>query len=292
LEITSKMLRVAILGTGNIGTDLLFKVRRSEVLKCSFFVGRRADSPGLKKAKSMGISALPGGIQELKAHLESVDIVFDATSAADHLKHADMLLQEGCHVINLTPAPLGDYYVPGVTKISSSAPGTSRNLNMVTCGGQTTIPFISRLANAFQEITSVEIASTLSSSSAGPATRRNLDEYIQNTERAIKSLTGVSSAKAMLVLNPAKPEIMMHTSVYISGTGLNINVAGQETSDVLESMRTHVPGISVTSDPKMLSSDVLHFSIGVEGAGDYLPKHAGNLDIINVAAIRAAEELA
>lgn len=286
------MLRVAILGTGNIGTDLLFKVRRSEVLKCSFFVGRRRDSPGLQRAKSMGISALPGGLEELKDHLSNVDLVFDATSAADHLQHAGILLEERCHVINLTPAPSGEFFVPGVTAISVASLNGSVNLNMVTCGGQTTIPFVSRLMHAFENVGSVEIASTLSSSSAGPATRRNLDEYIANTERAITSLTGVSSAKAMLVLNPAKPEIMMHTSVYMTGTGLSVSAAQRETYAVLENMRDYVPGISIISEPKCLGPELLHFSIGVEGAGDYLPKHAGNLDIINVAAIRAAEELA
>jgi len=286
------MLRVAILGTGNIGTDLLFKVRRSGLLKCSFFVGRRQDSPGLQRAKSMGISALPGGLEELKVHLSNVDLVFDATSAADHLNHAGILLEAGCHVINLTPAPLGEFFVPGVTEISLSEMAEPKNLNMITCGGQTTVPFVYRLMHAFESVKSVEIASTLSSSSAGPATRRNLDEYIANTERGIASLTGVASAKAMLVLNPAKPEIMMHTSVYMAGTGLSISAAKTETSTVLENMRAYVPGISLTSEPKSLGSDLLHFSIGVEGAGDYLPKHAGNLDIINVAAIRAAEELA
>jgi acetaldehyde dehydrogenase len=168
----------------------------------------------------------------------------------------------------------------------------SINLNMITCGGQTTIPFVSRLVAAFENVGSIEIASTLASSSAGPATRRNLDEYISNTERAITTLTGVSSAKAMLVLNPAKPEIMMHTSVYMSGTGLSVSAAQRETYAVLEHMREYVPGISMISEPKCLGPELLHFSIGVEGAGDYLPKHAGNLDIINVAAIRAAEELA
>ena len=286
------MLRVAILGTGNIGTDLLFKVRRSGLLKCSFFVGRRQDSPGLQRAKSMGISALPGGLEELKVHLSNVDLVFDATSAADHLIHAGILLEAGCHVINLTPAPLGEFFVPGVTDISQGEMTEPKNLNMITCGGQTTVPFVSRLMHAFESVRSVEIASTLSSSSAGPATRRNLDEYIANTERGITSLTGAASAKAMLVLNPAKPEIMMHTSVYMAGTGLSISAAKTETSTVLENMRAYVPGISMTSEPKVLGPDLLHFSIGVEGAGDYLPKHAGNLDIINVAAIRAAEELA
>ena len=147
----ARRFRVAILGTGNIGTDLLYKVRRSKSLKCSFFVGRRDDSPGLLRAESLGISALSGGIEDLLKHLPDIDLVFDATSARDHMEHAPIILSNNCHVINLTPARLGDYYVPELAELSEVLGEGSLNLTMITCGGQTTIPIIAALKKEFPQ---------------------------------------------------------------------------------------------------------------------------------------------
>ena len=289
--ISRRKYRVAILGSGNIGMDLLFKVRRSKSLKCSYIVGRRADSPGLIRASSLGISALSGGFNELEAHLENIDLVFDATSAKDHLIHAPLLAERGVHVINLTPAPLGNYFVPNVTQILKLDSG-AHNLNMVTCGGQTTIPPIHAITKVVHGIEEVEVVSTISSSSAGPATRRNLDEYIQNTETAIRQLTGIHNVKAMLVLNPAKPEVMMHTSVYISGKEINLNSIRKAVHQASENVSIYCPGYKISSEPTLIKGDIFHFSLSVTGTGDYLPPYSGNLDIINVAAINAAENLA
>lgn len=286
----SPKLRVAILGSGNIGTDLLYKVRRSSALKCSYFVGRREDSPGLERARSLGISALSGGIDELLSHLDHVDLVFDATSARDHFHHGPLLIEAKCHIVNLTPAKTGEYFVPGVsTNISSNE---LQNLNMITCGGQTTIPIINAIKNAFPAMDDVEIVSTISSNSAGPATRRNLDEYIENTESAISLLTGVQNAKAMLVLNPAIPEIAMHTSIYFNLPDVDLDKVQQLTSEVEYFVKKYCGGYGISSTATRLQAGQIQLSITVKGAGDYLPVHAGNLDIINEAAIFAANQIA
>lgn len=292
LTIPARRFRVAILGTGNIGTDLLYKVRRSSSLKCSFFVGRRADSPGLLRAESLGISALSGGIEDLVKHLPDIDVVFDATSARDHMEHAPLILANNCHVINLTPARLGEFYVPELAELSEILSEAPLNLNMITCGGQTTIPIIAAVKDGFPQIDRVEIVSTISSASAGPATRRNLDEYIENTENAIKTLTGITRAKAILVLNPAKPEIVMHTSIYFSAVDLNEGRIEEIAEGVTERMQSYCPGYSMAAHATQLDDSTVHLAVKVVGAGDYLPTYAGNLDIINVAAIKAAEDLA
>ena len=292
MEIPARRFRVAILGTGNIGTDLLYKVRRSKSLKCSYFVGRREDSPGLLQAQTLGISALHGGIDELTKYLPDIDLVFDATSARDHEQHSPQLLDGNCHIINLTPAKLGTYYVPEMDRPSDFFKDSPINLNMITCGGQTTIPIIAAVKKIYPQVDNVEIVSTISSASAGPATRRNLDEYIENTETAIKRLTGVTSSKAILVLNPAKPEIKMHTSIYFSCSGLEAHKVQEISDEVTRRIQKYCSGYSITSHPTQVTPETIHMAITIVGAGDYLPTYAGNLDIINVAAIKAAENLA
>jgi acetaldehyde dehydrogenase len=210
-------LRVAIIGSGNIGTDLLYKVRRSKNLKCTLMVGRRSDSPGLLRANKMGIKTSAEGLQGLLENIENIDLVFDATSAFEHMKIYEAVKNKDVALINLTPAPLGDFYIPLVTKQSTLLSYKS-HLNMVTCGGQTSIPLIHAISTNLT-ISAVEVVSTISSSSAGLATRENLDEYISNTERAIVSETEIQNVKVMLVINPAVPEIVMHTSIYVSGDG-------------------------------------------------------------------------
>jgi len=292
VEIPARRFRVAILGTGNIGTDLLYKVRRSKSLKCSYFVGRRENSPGLLQARTLGISALYGGIDELAKYLPDIDLVFDATSALDHERHSPRLLDGNCNIINLTPAKLGIYYVPELDRAPDIFKNLPVNLNMITCGGQTTIPIIAAVKKEYSELDNVEIISTISSSSAGPATRRNLDEYIENTEKAIERLTGITSAKAILVLNPAKPEIKMHTSIYFSGSGLKAQKVKEIGDEVAQRIQAYCPGYSISSNPTQVTQETIHMAVTIIGAGDYLPTYAGNLDIINVAAIKAAEDLA
>lgn len=286
---TGKRLRVAIIGSGNIGTDLLYKVRRSKNLKCTLMVGRRLDSPGLMRANKMGIQTSPDGLEGLMSHIANIDLVFDATSASDHIHTATILRNEDVALINLTPAPLGNFYIPLVTNDPEIIHANS-HLNMVTCGGQTSIPLIHILSTNLK-INSVEIVSTIASNSAGLATRKNLDEYIANTERAIIEETDIPGVKVMLVINPAIPEIVMHTSIYISGPDLNIEKVQDLILNRIKEMNINNPNVMLIASPTFVSLDTIHFAVEVSGSGDYLPTYSGNLDIINVAAIHAAENI-
>jgi acetaldehyde dehydrogenase (acetylating) len=286
---TGKRLRVAIIGSGNIGTDLLYKVRRSKHLKCTLMVGRRTDSPGLERANKMGIQTSPDGLEGLKANITNIDLVFDATSASEHILIADTLQNKNVALINLTPAPLGSFYIPLVTNNPKMIHANS-HLNMVTCGGQTSIPLLHILSSNLN-LHSVEVVSTIASNSAGLATRKNLDEYIANTERAISEETGVQEVKVMLVINPAIPEIVMHTSMYVSGPDLVEDKAQDLINQRIKEMNVNNPNVKLIASPTFVSLNTIHFAVEVSGSGDYLPTYSGNLDIINVAAIQAAESI-
>jgi acetaldehyde dehydrogenase (acetylating) len=286
---TGKRLRVAIIGSGNIGTDLLYKVRQSKHLKCTLMVGRRIDSPGLERARKMGIQTSPDGLEGLKANIANIDLVFDATSASEHILIADALQNKKVALINLTPAPLGRFFIPFVTN-DPEIIHENAHLNMVTCGGQTSIPLLHILASALS-IKSVEIVSTIASNSAGLATRENLDEYIANTERAIGEETDIQDVKVMLVINPAIPEIVMHTSIYISGSDLVEKNARDLVNERINEMNEKGPNIKLIASPSFINENTIHFAVEVSGSGDYLPTYSGNLDIINVAAIQAAETI-
>lgn len=286
---TGKRLRVAIIGSGNIGTDLLYKVRRSKHLKCSLMVGRRLDSPGLERANKMGIQTSPDGLEGLKANIGNIDLVFDATSASEHIIIAKTLQNENVALINLTPAPLGSFYIPLVTNNPEIIHAHS-HLNMVTCGGQTSIPLIHILSSNLK-ISSVEVVSTIASKSAGIATRENLDEYISNTERAIGEETGIQEIKVMLVINPGIPEIVMHTSIYVSGPEIFVESVQDLIIQRIKEMNVSNPNIKLSAAPTQIDMNTIHFAVEVSGSGDYLPTYSGNLDIINVAAIQAAENI-
>jgi acetaldehyde dehydrogenase len=286
---TGKRLRVAIIGSGNIGTDLLYKVRRSKHLKCTLMVGRRTDSPGLERANKMGIQTSPDGLEGLKANIANIDLVFDATSASEHILIADTLQNKNVALINLTPAPLGIFYIPLVTNNPKMIHANS-HLNMVTCGGQTSIPLLHILSSNLN-LDSVEVVSTIASNSAGLATRKNLDEYIANTERAISEETGVQEVKVMLVINPAIPEIVMHTSMYVSGPDLVEDKAQDLINQRIKEMNVNNPNVKLIASPTFVNLNTIHFAVEVSGSGDYLPTYSGNLDIINVAAIQAAESI-
>ena len=286
---TGKRLRVAIIGSGNIGTDLLYKVRRSKHLKCTLMVGRRTDSPGLERANKMGIQTSPDGLKGLRANLANIDLVFDATSASEHILIAEALQNKNVALINLTPAPLGSFYIPLVTNNPETIHANS-HLNMVTCGGQTSIPLLHILSSNLN-LNSVEVVSTIASNSAGIATRKNLDEYIANTERAISEETGIQEVKVMLIINPAIPEIVMHTSIYVSGSDLVERRVQDMINQRITEMNVNNPNVKLISLPTFVNLNTIHFAVEVSGSGDYLPSYSGNLDIINVAAIQAAENI-
>ena len=283
--------RVAIIGSGNIGTDLLLKARKSVKLKVTHMVGRRQDSPGLARARSLGVATGFGGLEDLELIAPNIDVIFDATSASDHLVLNESLGHSGKLIINLTPAQVGEFFIPGVTHTSGIEPGT--NLNMVTCGGQTSIPVIKAVLDGLKPgtISYVELASTLASKSAGPATRRNLDEYVDNTSNAISTICGVP-AKVMLALNPAVPEPVMRSSVYLASTApasIILEPLAEIIEGVNQRVRDYCPGFTIQDEALVLEEHVIKLQIEVTSSSESFPIFAGNLDIINTAAIRAAE---
>lgn len=283
-----KKVKVAILGTGNIGTDLLVKVMRSDYLDCGAFIGRNLNSQGIQKAQSLGIPVSANGISHIQNHPECCDIVFDATSAASHFEHAPILEKLGKQIIDLTPAKVGEMCVPAVNLKDCLA---VKNVNMITCGGQASIPIAYALGQSQSDIDYIEVVSAIASKSAGPATRINLDEYIHTTEQGVKKFSHAKRVKAILNLNPAVPCINMQTTVMAKVANPDLTKLSSILSDIVARVRKYVPGYEVIVGPIVENGRII-VSLRVQGLGDFLPAYAGNLDIINSAAIAAAEEYA
>ena len=277
---------IAIIGSGNIGTDLLVKCRRSEVLECVAFVGRSFTSAGMVKAQSLGVTCSDQSIAYIKSHYRDIKLVFDATSAKDHLIHAPILKDLGITVVDLTPAHIGPMCVPGVNMSASLSEG---NLNMVTCGGQASIPIAYAIGQTQGAVEYIEVVSSIASRSAGPATRANLDEYIGTTEAGIKLFSGAAHAKAILNLNPAIPCIDMQTTIFAKVAQPNLAALEKAVAAMVVKIAAYVPGYQLLMAPR-LDGGRLVVMVKVRGLGDYLPEYAGNLDIINCAAIAIAEE--
>lgn len=284
----NKKLRVGIIGTGNIGTDLLIKIQRSQYLECSIFTGRNLASPGMRIAASMGVRLSDEGINTIINEPDLCDIVFDATSAKNHLSHAPILDKLGKFVIDMTPAKIGTLCVPAVNLDEAVK---SRNVNMITCGGQASIPVAYAITQVHPEIEYIETVSTISSRSAGPATRINIDEYIEATEKGLRIFSGVKESKAMLNLNPANPAIDMQTTIMAEIESPNLKQITIEVEKIAQQIQRYVPGYHIVVLPTYDNHRLL-VTVRVQGLGDYLPKFAGNLDIINCAAIEVAEHFA
>ncbi|MBI3316120.1 MAG: acetaldehyde dehydrogenase (acetylating), partial [Candidatus Omnitrophica bacterium] len=203
-------LRVAILGSGNIGTDLLIKTLRSSVLECALFVGRHADSPGLIRAGSLGVNVSDRGIDKLLEEPRNYDLVFDATNAIDHKRHWPLLKDLGKTVIDLTPSRVGKMHVPAVDERTSL---DHQNVNMVSCGGQASVPLAYLIGKTQKNVEYIEVVSSIASRSAGHGTRINIDEYVETTEEAIRAYSGCGRAKTILILTPAKPDVNMQVTV-------------------------------------------------------------------------------
>ena len=282
-------LRVAILGSGNIGTDLLLKVQRSKFLTCTMFVGRNLSSPGMAKAISMGIKVSDESIQAIVKNPDLCDLVFDATSAKDANNHWKILEKMGKIVVDMTPAKLGGLCIPSVNLEDVS---TMQNVNMITCGGQASIP-IAHLIGAIHkdQVDYIEVVSSIASRSAGPATRLNLDEYIDTTELGLKLFSNAKITKAILILNPANPCIDMQTTVFAKIKNPQFDRLTEELNVLIASIKKYVPGYELLVPPIYENGRII-ITVKVQGLGDYLPKYAGNLDIINCAAIAVAEEYA
>jgi len=283
-------LKIAIIGSGNIGTDLLMKSMRSDFISCSLFAGRNFNSAGMKKANSLGVLISDRSIEAIVRDPSICDLVFDCTSAQAHSEHWPVLEKLGKTVIDMTPAKLGALCVPAINATDCINEG-ARNINMITCGGQVSIPIAYAISQVHKDIEYIEVASSIASRSAGPATRYNLDEYVETTQDALRKFSGVKRAKAILILNPAVPPIDMQTTIYAKITDPNILAIQDSVKKMVEKINQYVPGYQILVAPTIEGNRVVT-TIKVLGAGDYLPQYAGNLDIINCAAISMAELIA
>ena len=284
---TFKKLKIAIIGSGNIGTDLLIKSMRSEYITCTLFAGRNFNSIGMKRANALGVPISDRGIEAIISDPSICDLVFDCTSAQAHIAHWSILERLGKIVIDMTPAKLGTLCVPAINATECIIEG-ARNLNMITCGGQVSIPIAYAISQAHKSIDYIEVASSIASRSAGPATRYNLDEYVETTQDALMKFSGVMRAKAILILNPAVPPIDMQTTIYAKILDPNIEAIRESVTKMVLKINKYVPGYQILVPPT-IEGDRVVTTIKVLGAGDYLPQYAGNLDIINCAAISMAE---
>lgn len=280
-----RKLKVAIIGTGNIGTDLLIKVLRSPHLECGAFIGRNLSSAGMVKASSLGVAVSAEGIDYIVKNPDCCDLVFDATSAKSHLEHAPILKRLNKLVIDLTPAKIGLMSVPSVNLADSLA---ESNVNMVTCGGQASIPVAYAIGQTQTDVEYIEVVSSIASRSAGPATRQNLDEYIKTTEDGLKEFSGAARTKAILNLNPAEPCVDMQATIFAKVKNPDIVKLSEVLLGLVEKIREYVPGYEIILGPIVENGRIVVMA-RVRGLGDYLPAYAGNLDIINCAAIAMAE---
>jgi len=282
----AQKIKAAIIGPGNIGTDLLVKLRRSPFLEVAYVVGVK-ESPGIEIAKGFGIPTTIKGIDEM-LEVEDIRIVFDATGAGPHLIHAPRLKAAGKIAIDLTPAAIGPYVVPSVNL--SEEIFKLDNVNMVTCAGQATSPIVYAI-NRAADVYYAEVVSSISSRSAGPGTRQNLNEFIETTTKALKVIGGADQAKAIIVLNPAEPPILMRNTILCRVRRPDLTAIRASIDLILAEVKTYVPGYRFLVEP-ILQGDTVTTVIEVEGLGDFLPKHTGNLDIINAAAVAVAEKFA
>lgn len=300
--------KIAIIGSGNIGTDLMIKVlRTSKNLEMAAMVGIDPASDGLARAKRLGIATTAEGVDGLVrlTGFDDIAIVFDATSASAHARHNEVLQRHGKQIVDLTPAAIGPYLVPVVNFESlSQVP----NVNMVTCGGQATIPMVAAVSRVAR-VPYAEIVASIASKSAGPGTRANIDEFTQTTARGIEQVGGAQRGKAIIVLNPAEPPLIMRNTVFCLAVDADPQVIVGSIERMVEAVQSYVPGyglkqevqfepITTTRPARIAGVGVftqglkVSVFLEIEGAGHYLPKYAGNLDIMTSAALRTGERLA
>lgn len=278
-------LNVAILGTGKIGCDILCKVERSPNLICTHFVGRGANSDGIAFGRARGVNCTTDGLAALERDIDAFDLVFDATSADAHDISAPVLEAHGKTIINLTPASRGVLCVPD---INGHEVVDEKNISMITCGGQASLPILKAIASVAPASEYIEVVSSISSRSAGPATRLNLDNYITTTERAITHFIGSARSKAILNINPAEPSVNMQTAVSVITDSADLEQMRQAVNESVIRLQRYLPGYNVTVEP-LRDGKRIFAMIKVDGNGDYLPSFAGNLDIITSSAVRVAE---
>ena len=281
----NKKYKAGIIGTGNIGCDLLVKIQNSPLLECALFMGRNLDSKGMRFANSLGVKVSDKSINALIQNPDLCDIIFDATTASSHFIHAPILKNLGKFTIDLTPSLIGKMCVPIVNGEECI---NENNVNMITCGGQATVPLVNAVSNILDDVNYVEIAASISSNSAGPGTRANIDEFTQTTKMALEKFSKAKNAKAIIILNPAEPPIIMHNTIYIKSSDYNIEKIKKAVYDIEAKMQNYIKGYKIINEP-VIQNDTLVIMVQVEGNGDYLPKYSGNLDIITSSAVKMAE---
>ena len=293
-------MRCAILGSGNIGSDLMFKLMRSDALEMSALVGIDPNSDGLKRARDLGITTSHEGPEWILANSNDFDMVFDATSAYVHKRHAKEYEDAGIIAFDLTPAAVGPKVIAAVNLTEHiDAP----NINMVTCGGQATTPMVYAVRRAIDTLPYAEMVSTVSSKSAGPGTRQNIDEFTKTTRAALEEIGGADRGKAIIILNPAEPPMLMRNTVFAAlPEGSDHQAVIDSIYEMEKTVQSYVPGYRLKNRPVIEEGPfntpggvVPHRAVillEVEGAGDYLPTYAGNLDIMTAAALKCAEAVA
>jgi acetaldehyde dehydrogenase len=292
-------LSCVVIGSGNIGTDLVYKLLRSPSLRLRALVGIDPASEGLARARGLGVETTAEGIDWVERHAAEIDLAFEATSARVHLRHAPRLAEAGITAIDLTPARLGPPVVPTV---NLGAHLDAPNLNLITCGGQATAPIVAAVAGACP-VPYAEIVSTVASRSAGPGTRQNIDEFTRTTAASLEQVGGARHGKAIIVLNPADPPILMRNTVFCAlPDGYDEAAVAAAVQDMVARVARYVPGYRLKGAPLFEEGPFatpggpaaarVVVLLEVEGAGDFLPPYAGNLDIMTAAAVRVGEALA
>ena len=284
--------KAAIIGPGNIGTDLLMKCQRSDFIEATWMVGIE-DSAGIQRARTLGLQTTTDGVDGLVAgFLENpVDFVFDATSAYVHAENSRKVTALGATMIDLTPAAIGPFCIPPVNLQALLDRGPTQNVNMVTCGGQATIPMVAAVSRV-QPVSYAEIVATVASKSVGMGTRDNIDEFTRTTSSAIEKIGGADEGKAIIVINPAEPPLVMRDTIHCltkeapNETDIRTSIAAMVTD-----VQRYVPGYRLKNAP-IIDGHRVTISVEVEGLGDFLPKYAGNLDIMTAAGLRTAEMMA
>ncbi|MDB2659787.1 acetaldehyde dehydrogenase (acetylating) [Luminiphilus sp.] len=284
--------KAAIIGPGNIGTDLLMKCQRSDFIEATWMVGIE-DSAGIQRARTLGLQTTTDGVDGLVAgFLENpVDFVFDATSAYVHAENSRKVTALGATMIDLTPAAIGPFCIPPVNLQALLDRGPTQNVNMVTCGGQATIPMVAAVSRV-QSVSYAEIVATVASKSVGMGTRDNIDEFTRTTSSAIEKIGGADEGKAIIVINPAEPPLVMRDTIHCltkevpNETDIRASIAAMVTE-----VQRYVPGYRLKNAP-IVDGHRVTVSVEVEGLGDFLPKYAGNLDIMTAAGLRTAEMMA
>ncbi len=287
----SKKLKAAIIGPGNIGTDLLMKAMRSDWIEPVWMVGIE-ESEGIKRARDFGMKTSVSGVDGLLPHVieDDVRIAFDATSAYVHAENSRKLNELGVIMVDLTPAAIGPFCIPPVN-LKAHAEKLEMNVNMVTCGGQATIPIVAAVSRV-QPVSYGEIVATVGSKSVGPGTRVNIDEFTRTTAAGVEQVGGAKKGKAIIIINPAEPPLIMRDTIHcLTEHEPDQEAITQSILDMVEAVQQYVPGYRLVNGPVFDGNRVSVF-MEVEGLGDFLPKYAGNLDIMTAAGLRTAEMFA